>query len=91
MLSPSTVNTFWEFTHQSKGIIGNSNQPWNQFYSLDEGFAYSHNLQMPVHNLLDDFSWIKGSVRHQYGFERDPRVSYLHSFSRAWRSMPRRR
>jgi carboxypeptidase family protein len=87
VLSPSTVNTFhWGFTRQSTGIIGNSTQPWNQFYSLDEGFAYSHNLQMPVHNFLDDFSWIKGSHTLQFGantgFARDPRVSYLHSFSR---------
>lgn len=87
VLSPSTVNSFhWGFTRQSTGIIGNSNQPWDQFYSLDEGFAYSHNLQMPVHNFLDDFSWIKGNHTLQFGantgFARDPRVSYLHSFSR---------
>ena len=86
VLSPSVVNTLhWGFTRQSTGIVGNSNQPWNAFYSLDQGFTYSHNSQTPVHNLLDDFSWTKGKHTLQFGgnigFARDPRVSYQHSFS----------
>jgi hypothetical protein len=86
LIGPTKVNTFhWGFTRQSTGIIGNSNQPWNAFYGLDQGFTYSHNAQTPVNNLLDDFSWSKGPHTLQFGanigFARDPRVSYEHSFS----------
>jgi Carboxypeptidase regulatory-like domain len=86
VLSPIIVNNFhWGFTRQSTGFIGNSNQPWNQFYGLDSGFNYSHNSQVPVHNFLDDFSWTKGKhslqVGGNIGIVRDPRLSYEHSFS----------
>jgi hypothetical protein len=86
ILSPTAVNTFhWGFTRQSTGILGNSNQPWDAFYGLDQGFTYSHNAQTPSHNLLDDFSLIKGRHTLQaganIGFARDPRLSYQHSFS----------
>ena len=85
VLSPSTANTFhWGFTRQSTGFVGDTNQPWNTFYTLDQGINYSHSFQVPVHNLLDDFSWTKGSHTLQFGtnigFVRDPRVSSLHSF-----------
>jgi hypothetical protein len=86
VLSPTAVNTFrWGFTRQSVGIVGNSNQEWNLFYGLDQGVIYSHNAQVPVHQLLDDFSWTKGTHSLQFGtnvgFVRDPRLSYEHSFS----------
>ena len=86
VLTPTAVNTFhWGFTRQSTGILGNSNQEWNEFYGLDQGIFYTHNAQTPVHNLLDDFSWTKGKHTLQFGtnvgFARDPRLSYEHSFS----------
>ncbi|MBZ5571690.1 MAG: carboxypeptidase-like regulatory domain-containing protein [Acidobacteriia bacterium] len=86
VLTPAIVNTFhWGFTRQSTGIVGNTNQEWNSFYGLDQGFVYSHNAQTPLHNLLDDFSWTKGKHTLQFGtnvgFARDPRLSYEHSFS----------
>jgi hypothetical protein len=86
VLSPTKVNTFrWGYTRQSTGIVGNSNQPWNVFYGLDYGFVYSHNLQTPVNNLSDDFSWTHGKHTMEFGgnlgFARNPRVSYEHSFS----------
>jgi len=86
LIGTSKVNTFrWGFTRQSTGYVGNSNQAWNTFYTLDNSFAYSHNFQMPVNNFLDDFSWTKGKHTIQLGgnigIARDPRVSYLHSFS----------
>jgi hypothetical protein len=86
LLSPTVVNTFhYGFTRQSTGIIGNSNQPWDAFYGLDQGFTYSHNAQTPVNNLLDDVSWTKGKHTLQFGgnvgLARNPRVSYEHSFS----------
>jgi hypothetical protein len=86
VLSSSLANTFhWGFTRQSTGFVGNTNQPWNTFNTLDQGINYSHSFQVPVHNLLDDLSWTKGSHTFQFGtnigFVRDPRVSFLHSFS----------
>ena len=86
VLGPTKVNTLrWGFTRQSTGIIGDTNQPWNIFYGLDQGIVYSHNAQTPVNSLLDDFSWIKGTHTFQFGgnvgFARDPRLSYEHSFS----------
>ncbi|HVS87368.1 MAG TPA: carboxypeptidase-like regulatory domain-containing protein [Candidatus Acidoferrum sp.] len=86
VLSSSLANTFhWGFTRQSTAFVGNNNQPWNTFNTLDQGINYSHSFQVPVHNLLDDFSWTKAGHTLQFGanvgFVRDPRVSLLHSFS----------
>ncbi|HET7440254.1 MAG TPA: hypothetical protein VFJ47_03055, partial [Terriglobales bacterium] len=86
VLRPTLVNSFhWGFTRQSVGIVGNSTQPWNVFYGLDQSFAYSHNAQMPTHNFVDDFSWTKGKHTFQFGgnigIVRDPRLSLAHSFS----------
>src|SRR5579863_5632666 len=86
VLGPTKVNTLrWGFTRQSTGIIGDSNQPWDVFYGLDQGIVYSHNSQTPVHSLQDDFSWTKGTHTFQFGanlgFARDPRLSYERSFS----------
>ena len=86
VLSPTAVNTLrWGFTRQSVGSVGDSNQAWNLFYGLDQGVTYSHNAQVPVHQFLDDFSWLKGTHSIQFGtnlgFVRDPRLSSEHSFS----------
>jgi hypothetical protein len=86
ILRPVLANSFhWGFTRQSTGFVGDSIQPWNTFLGLDQGITYSRNFQMPVHNLTDDLSWTKGSHTLQFGgnigIARDPRVSYLHSFS----------
>jgi hypothetical protein len=86
VLSNSLANTFrWGFTRQSLGIAGNSNKPVNTFLGLDQGINYSHSFQMPVHNFIDDVSWTKGAHTLQFGgnvgIARDPRVSFLHSFS----------
>src|SRR6266403_2067076 len=84
VLSPSLTNSFhWGFTRQSFGVVGDTNQPWNTFLGLDQGIAYSHNFQVPLHNLLDDFSWTKKTHTLQFGaaigLARDPRTSFLHS------------
>ncbi|HET7841203.1 MAG TPA: hypothetical protein VFM21_06335, partial [Terriglobia bacterium] len=86
VLAADKVNTVrWGFTRQSTGIIGDTNQPWNIFYGLDQGIFYSHNAQTPLHSLIDDFSWTKGTHTLQFGglagFARNPRLSYEHSFS----------
>jgi hypothetical protein len=88
VLSNTLANTFhWGFTRQSNGFAGDTNQPWDTFLGLDQGITYSHNFQMPVHNFTDDLSWTKGAHTLQFGanvgLARDPRLSYLHSFSTA--------
>jgi len=84
VLSPSLTNSFhWGFTRQSFGIVGNTDEQWNEFLGLDQGITYSHNFQVPLHNFLDDLSWTKGTHTFQFGtaigIARDPRSSYLHS------------
>jgi hypothetical protein len=84
VLSSTIANSFhWGFTRQSYGVVGNTNKPWNSFLGLDQGFTYSHNFQVGIHNLLDDFSWTKKNHAFQFGaaigLARDPRSSNLHS------------
>ena len=86
VLSAAKVNNFrYGFTRQSYGIVGNNNQASNTFIGLDNGLTYSQNFQLPVHNLVDDFSWTKGTHTLQFGgnvgLARDPRSSNLHSNS----------
>lgn len=89
VISPTLVNSFhYGFTRQSFGDVGNSDtKGWNVFYTLDQGISYSRNFQLPVHNLLDDISWTKGSHTLQFGgnvgIARDPRLSYQHSWNTA--------
>jgi hypothetical protein len=84
VISAKLVNSFhYGFTRESFGIVGNTNQPWNTFIGLDQGLTYSQNLQLPVHNFADDFSWTKGTHTLQFGgnigIARNPRSSNLHS------------
>jgi hypothetical protein len=84
VLSPTLVNSFhWGFTRQSFGIIGNTDQAWNEFLGLDQGITYSHDFRVSMHNLLNDLSWTKGTHAFQFGasigLARDPRTSFLHS------------
>jgi len=86
VLGASRVNNFrYGFTRESYGVIGNDNQPANTFIGLDQGLTYSQSFQLPVHNLVDDFSWTKGTHTFQFGgnigIARDPRSSNLHSNS----------
>ena len=84
VISARIVNSFhYGFTRESYGVVGNTNQPWNTFIGLDQGLTYSQNLQLPVHNFADDFSWTKGTHSLQFGgnigIARNPRSSNLHS------------
>src|SRR6267154_2402646 len=84
VLNPTLTNSFhWGFTRQSLGVTGNTDQQWNEFLGLDQGITFSHSFQVPLHNLLDDVSWTKGTHSFQFGaaigIARDPRTSYLHS------------
>jgi hypothetical protein len=84
VLTPTLTNSFhWGFTRQSFGLVGNTDQQWNEFLGLDEGVTFSHSFQVPLHNLVDDVSWTRGTHTFQFGtaigIARDPRTSYLHS------------
>lgn len=84
VLNPTMVNSFhWGFTRQSFGVIGNTDQQWNEFLGLDQGINFSHSFELPLHNFVDDFSWTKGTHSLQFGasikIARNPRTSYLHS------------
>ena len=84
VLNPTMVNSFhWGYTRQSFGVVGNTNQQWNEFLGLDQGINFSHNFQLPLHNFVDDFTWTKGTHSFQFGtsikIARNPRTSYLHS------------
>jgi hypothetical protein len=84
VLSPTLTNSFhWGFTRESFGLVGNTDAQWNTFLGLDQGIVYSRNFQVPLHNLIDDISWTKGTHNFQFGtaigLARDPRTSYLHS------------
>ena len=84
ILNPTMVNSFhWGYTRQSSGVVGNTNQQWNEFLGLDQGVNFSHNFQLPLHNFVDDFSWTKGTHSFQFGtsikIARNPRTSFLHS------------
>ena len=86
VLSPTKVNSFhWGFTRQSYGVVGDASQEWNTFIGLDQGIAYSHNFRLPVHNLVDDFSWTKKTHTFQFGanvgLARNPRTTFQHSFN----------
>jgi Carboxypeptidase regulatory-like domain len=86
VLTSTLANSFrWGYTRQSFGVVGNTNEPWDQFLGLDQGIVYSHNFRVGTHNLLDDVSWTKGNHTLQFGasigIARDPRTTYLHSSS----------
>ena len=86
VLTNSMVNSFhYGLTRQSFGSVGDTNQPWNTIVGLSQDINYSQSFQTPVNNLIDDFSWTKGTHTLQFGtnlgFVRDPRQSTLSSFS----------
>ena len=86
VLSPNLLNNFhYGFVRESAGIVGNSDQPWNYLYAINQGVARSSAFQRPVHNLTDDFSWIRGKHTLQFGgqvaFLRDPESNLNNSFS----------
>jgi hypothetical protein len=84
VLTPVLTNSFhWGFTRESFGLVGNTDQQWNEFLGLDQGVTFSHSFQVPLHNFIDDVSWTKGTHTFQFGtaigIARDPRTSFLHS------------
>ena len=96
-LRSNLINNFrWGFTRQSYGEIGNQTQPFVQFRGLNDGTGtiggtaaveYQPTLtyEVPVHNFVDDMSWIKGnhtlSFGGNIGILRNPQTTNVSSFS----------
>lgn len=90
VLSPNKVNTFrWGFTRQAGANSGISQQPEVTLAGLDSpvSFSRSNQFRVPVHNLVDDFSWTKSSHTLQFGanmrFIDNFRSNYYNSFPSA--------
>jgi len=95
VLNANLINNLrWGFTRQSSGTLGNSNQPFIQFRGLNDDTTPNNSslqvvrtnvFQVPVHNIVDDVSWIKGKHTLQFGtnlqFLRTSRNNDLSSFS----------
>jgi hypothetical protein len=98
VLRPSLVNNFrYGYTRESYGAIGNQTQDVIFFRALnnfndtpgDSSLAYTNtlNYQVPVHNFVDDISWVRGSHTFQFGGNisllRNPQSNNTNSFSSA--------
>lgn len=96
LLRPTLANSFhWGFTRQSAGTIGNNDTNSLIFFrelnnnettnNSSLAVVRSRNLQVPIHNLVDDISWSKGKHTLQFGtnvsFIRQPQSSFVNSFS----------
>src|SRR6266852_646653 len=90
LLRPNLVNSLrWGYTRQGGEAAGASTSPSVGLAGLDSPIAFtrSHSAILPVHNIVDDVSWVKGNHTLQFGanlrFITDSRVSYENSFSSA--------
>jgi hypothetical protein len=97
VLRPNLVNNFrYGFTRQSFGEIGNQTSDIIYFRGLNDNSTsnfssrvYTNNsdYQVPVHNFVDDVSWVKGKHTWQIGFNfnflRNPQSNNINSFSSA--------
>jgi hypothetical protein len=97
ILKSNLINNFhWGYTRQSLGVIGNQTAPVVEFRGLTDNSTPNNSslavtsttaYQVPVHNFVDDLSWIKGHHTLQFGgnlnFLRNPQSSNFSSFSSA--------
>jgi hypothetical protein len=68
VLTPNVVNEFrWGFTRQSLGVLGDSNQPYVQLNQISEGITRTNAYTLPVNNLVDNMTWVKGRHTIQFG------------------------
>jgi len=97
VLRPNLINKFtYGYTRQSFGQIGNQTQDVIFFRGLNDdsspnnsSLAYTNttSFQVPVHNIVDDVSWVKGKHTWQFGFNfayiRNPQSNNTNSFTSA--------
>ena len=97
VLRSNLVNNFrWGYTRQSFGQIGNQSDALIYFRGLNDNSTSNNSslavtqdstFQVPVHNFVDDVSWIKGHHTLQFGVNvnllRNPQSNKFSSFSSA--------
>jgi hypothetical protein len=97
VLRSNLVNNFrYGYTRQSFGQIGNQTQDIIFFRGLNDNsspnnssLVYTNDtkFQVPVHNFVDDISWVKGKHTWQFGFNvnilRNPQSNTFNSFTSA--------
>jgi carboxypeptidase family protein len=88
VLSSNKINTIrYGFTNIIEDSIGLQTEPRVSFRFIDdyEALTATFGRQTPTHNIVDDFSWIKGSHTMKFGtnlrFTRVPRYDNTFSFS----------
>jgi len=80
------VNNFhYGLTRESITNLGDSTQTIATFSGLSQGITHTDKFSLPVHNFVDDFSWVRGTHTFQFGanigITRNSSISYLHSYS----------
>jgi hypothetical protein len=97
VLRQNLVNNFrYGYTRESFGQIGNQTEDIIFFRGLNDNSTSNNSslvyqndsiYQVPVHNILDDVSWIKGRHTLQFGVNvnilRNPQANNFNSFSSA--------
>jgi len=97
VLRQNLVNNFrYGYTRQSFGQIGNQTEDYLQIRTLNDfstpnnsSLVYQNDsvFQVPVHNFVDDVSWVKGRHTLQFGVNvsllRNPQANNINSFSQA--------
>jgi hypothetical protein len=90
LLSNTLINNFrYSFVRQGYGSVGLTTSNVSDFAALDDptGFSRTTLNNVPVHNFVDDVSWIKGKHTFQFGTNwrlvGNNRQSDLQSFSSA--------
>jgi hypothetical protein len=97
VLRANLVNNFrYGYTRQSFGEIGNQSQDQVFFRNLNDNAGTNNqnlavtnnsNYQVPVHNFVDDISWIKGKHTFAFGGNigilRNPQANNTNSFASA--------
>jgi Carboxypeptidase regulatory-like domain len=97
VLRSNLVNNLrYGYTRQSFGQIGNQSTQYVFFRGLNDNegpnnselaVTGTNKFQVPVHNFVDDVSWIKGKHTLQFGgnmsFLRNPQANNLNSFTSA--------
>ena len=97
VLRSNLVNNFrYGYTRQSFGEIGNQTQDELFLRGLNDNsssnnsslvYTNTNKFQVPVHNFVDDISWIKGRHTWQFGGNinilRNPQSGNINSFSSA--------
>jgi hypothetical protein len=69
-ISSNLVNNVrYGLIRQGTDIAGLQTRPYIQFNFMDsiQGFTPSQRVIVPVHNLVDDFTWVKGKHTLQFG------------------------